>query len=207
MRALRSLYHYVSRYFVTGLIAVSISTPYAIAGPRVVVPVNDADLARASTSRAMSTVGPPNLVSIESRLVTAGQPSAAWLSTLKTQGYDAVINLTPIDAPEAPPNEAAIVTRQGVRFIRIPIKTNKPVKADFDRFVSAMNALDDKKVLVHCQINQRSSSMVFLYRTIVRKEDPQAASEALIRAGVPTGVWKDFIDDRLNDAGIAFELF
>lgn len=207
MRLSRRLTHYLSWYAALAFISVFTGIPCAVAGPARLVPTNDAELTSTATSPSIPIVGPPNFVRIDDRLVTAGQPSAAWLATLKSQGYDAVINLAPTDEPDAPPNEAEIVSRQGVQFIRMPIQMNQPVKADFDRFVTEMNALDGKDVLVHCHINQRSSSMVFLYRTIVRKEDPQAASDALVEAGVPTGVWKAFIDDRLKDAAITFELF
>jgi hypothetical protein len=35
-----------------------------------------------------------------------------------------------------------------------------------------MNGLGDRKVLVHCQVNRRASSMTFLYRVIAETAAP-----------------------------------
>lgn len=148
---------------------------------------------------------PPNAVPITDRLLTSGQPSAAWLSTLKLQGYDAVISLVPLTASDAVPDEPEIIARQGLEFVHIPIPFNQPTAEDFDRFSSAMTRLAPKKVLVHCQINMRASSMVFLYRTIVGKEDPQVAFESVSKVWIPTGVWQKFIENELKANGIAFD--
>jgi hypothetical protein len=44
---------------------------------------------------------------------------------------------------------------------------NSPAENDFEMFRVALDKLRDRKVLVHCQINLRASTMVFLYRVIV----------------------------------------
>lgn len=148
---------------------------------------------------------PPNVVEINPALTTAGQPSAFWLSTLKVRGYESVINLAPLDTGETAKDEAQIVEQQGLSYVHIPIELNQPVKRDLDRFAAAMLSAGHRKILVYCQINQRSSSMVFLYRVIYGKEDPQVAAEALCTAWVPSGVWKHFIEEQLKENGIAFD--
>jgi hypothetical protein len=60
---------------------------------------------------------------------------------------------------------------------------------------------------VHCQINLRASSFVFLYRTIVAREDPPRAWETVNAVWVPHGTWKDFIAGELQRASIAFDPF
>ena len=51
----------------------------------------------------------------------------------------------------------------------------------------------------------RASTMVFLYRTIVAKEDPQRAYEAVIKVWLPQGPWKELIRDELRQHNIDFE--
>ena len=70
-------------------------------------------------------------------------------------------------------------------------------QAAVDAFVAALDGMKDRQVLVHCQVNMRGSSMVFLYRTIVGKESPEAAYEAVTKVWSPNGVWKQFIVDQL----------
>ena len=77
----------------------------------------------------------------------------------------------------------------------------------FETFAGVLRGLAGRKVLVHCQINMRASSMVFLYRAVVLKEDPQVAYDSVIRTWVPEGPWKRLIQDQLRMHKIAFEPF
>lgn len=147
----------------------------------------------------------PNVVPISPRLVTSGQPTGEALSHLAAQGFGAVIYLASPTAPTAIPGEADIVRRQGLAFVNIPIKSGKPTTADFRAFVVAMNKFRNRKVLVHCQANQRASSMTFLYRVIVEHENPETAFDAVAQVWSPDGSWKQLIITQLRQANIDFE--
>jgi uncharacterized protein (TIGR01244 family) len=149
----------------------------------------------------------PNLVNITPKLVTSGQPSAEALSTLAQHGFEAVIYLVPSGVHGAVADEAAIVKRQGIEYIHIPIKFDQPTAQDFDAFASAMARLANRKVLVHCEINLRASSLMFLYRAIALKEDANSAYEAVTKVWSPRGAWKPFIQQALKKNGIDFEPF
>jgi len=150
-------------------------------------------------------VAAPNVVVVSPRLVTSGQPSRSSLAALRSQGYEAVIYLAPPTVPDAVHDEAAIVERQGLAYVNIPIKFNSPTEQDYEAFVSAMAALSSRKVLVHCQVNMRASSMVFLHRVIVGKEDPERAYEAVAKVWSPDGPWKRYIVSMLRKHDIRFE--
>ncbi len=147
----------------------------------------------------------PNVVEISPRLVTSGQPPADALARLGAQGFEGVIYLAPPTVHDAVKDEGLIVARQGLVFVNIPIAFDNPTEKDFDAFAGALRGLAGRKVLVHCQVNMRASTMVFLYRTIVGKEDPQAAYESVIRVWVPEGPWKRLIQDQLRKHKIDFE--
>lgn len=68
-----------------------------------------------------------------------------------------------------------------------------------------MRGLASRKVLVHCQINLRASSMMFLYRVIALREDPERAYEAVSRVWKPDDVWRRFIEAELRRNGITFQ--
>jgi protein tyrosine phosphatase (PTP) superfamily phosphohydrolase (DUF442 family) len=147
----------------------------------------------------------PNVVEISPRLVTSGQPSADALARLGAQGFEAVIYLAPPTVHDAVKDEGLIVARQGLVFVNVPIAFDNPTERDFDAFAGALRGLAGRKVLVHCQVNMRASTMVFLYRTIVAKEDPQVAYESVIKVWVPEGPWKRLIRDELRKHKIDFE--
>ena len=147
----------------------------------------------------------PNLVEVSPTLVTAGQPSAAALATLAAHGFAADIYLAPLNVHDAVRDEPEIVRGQGLAFIHIPIAFNEPDEADFVRFTEALAAFRERKVLAHCQVNMRASSMVFLHRVIVGHEPPEAAYEAVAKVWSPNGTWRRFIVGMLRRHQIAFD--
>lgn len=162
-----------------------------------------------STSTALfaAPATPPNLIVIDAKLTTAGQPSAEWLATLKAQGYEAVIYLAPPTVDDAVRDEPLIVGRQGLIWANLPIKFGSPVDADYESFAALLKALRGKKVLVHCEVNMRASSLTFLYRTLVEGTDPNLAWESVSKVWTPQGPWKALLLKRLSAQGIAFDPF
>ena len=149
----------------------------------------------------------PNVVEISPRLVTSGQPSAESLANLRALGFEAVIYLAPPTVHDAVRDEPLIVTRQGLTFVNIPIRFDHPTEADFETFAGVLTGLGNRKVLVHCQINLRASSMMFLYRAIVLKQDPRIAYEAVTKVWQPDAAWRRLIEEQLRKHKIAFEPF
>ncbi len=159
----------------------------------------------ASVQAAEAPLQAPNVVPISADLVTSGQPTAEALARLSEQGFGAVIYLAPPTVSDAVPAEADIVRSQGMEFVNIPIPFNNPMQADFQAFVTAMDRLGSRKVLVHCQVNMRASSMAFLYRVIVRGAKPELAYESVAKVWSPQGPWKDLLVAELRRAGVAFD--
>jgi protein tyrosine phosphatase (PTP) superfamily phosphohydrolase (DUF442 family) len=161
-------------------------------------------LAVATSARPASPNPPPNLVQITDRLTTAGQPSAEWLRTLQAQGYEAVVYVAPPNAHDAVRDEQHIVAGQGLAFVNLPIDFARPTERDFELFRGVLRGLASRRVLVHCQINLRASSLVFLYRAIELGEDPARAYEALSRVWKPDATWHAFIASQLARHAIGF---
>jgi len=165
-------------------------------------------LAAAPASRAQSWPdAPPNLVQATATIFTSGQPPAKSLEGLKAQGFEAVVYLAPPTVQDAVRDEAKIVGSQGLVFVNIPIVFDKPTERDFETFAAVMKALEGRKVLVHCQVNLRASTMTFLYRATVLKEPPDEAWKAVERIWTPKGPWKRLVEERLKRQGIAFDIF
>lgn len=147
----------------------------------------------------------PNTVEITPKLVTSGQPSPATLARLHEQGFGGVVYLAPPTVHDAVQDEPVILNRQSIAFVNIPIDFERPTEADYETFAFQLKKLGDRKVLVHCQVNLRASSMVFLYRVIALKEDPHKAYGAVSSVWVPNATWKRYIKEMLQKRGIAFE--
>ena len=147
----------------------------------------------------------PNVVEITPQLTTSGQPDAKALAALAAQGYEAVVYLAPPTVPDAVADEARIVARQGLLFVNLPIPFDAPTAAHVQSFNALMQALAGKRVLVHCQINLRASTMVFLHRTITLKEDPRQAWDAVQAVWTPSGPWRTLVREQLREHRIAFD--
>ena len=149
---------------------------------------------------------PPNLVQATPRIFTSGQPPGKSLEGLKAQGFEAVVYLAPPTVQDAVRDEARIVGGQGLVFVNIPVVFDNPTQRDFDTFVAVMKALGSRKVLVHCQVNLRASSMVLLYRTIVLKDKPDEAWKSVEKIWTPRGPWKALIETQLKMHDVTFEI-
>jgi protein tyrosine phosphatase (PTP) superfamily phosphohydrolase (DUF442 family) len=161
----------------------------------------------ADSSAAVSALQAPNVVVISDQLVTSGQPSVRTLSQLKAQGFDVVLYLAPPSVSDAVADEPSILQGQGVEYINFPIRFASPTAEDFAAVSAVLTRFKDKKVLVHCQVNMRASTMVFLHRVIVDNVAPEKAYESVTAVWSPQGPWRVLIIDLLRQHQIAFEPF
>lgn len=148
----------------------------------------------------------PNVVPVHAKLVTSGQPTARSLADLGEQGFKAVVYLAPSSVPDAVKAEPELVASQGLEFVHHPIPFGAPRQEHFAAVSSTLQRLQEQKTLVHCQVNMRASSMVFLHRVITNKEDPSVAWDAVTRVWSPSGAWKELIAGLLAKHAIKFEL-
>ena len=138
-----------------------------------------------------------NFLAVSDDLGTAGQPTTEQLAAVKAAGYDVVINLALGTTPRDLPNEADLVTGQGMEYIHIPVIFDNPTDADLSRFFNAMDENQDKKRFVHCIANMRVSAFVFLYRVLRQGMAPDEARAMMQKIWQPNAVWQQFIDETL----------
>ncbi len=151
---------------------------------------------------AVST-GPLSLNYVENspRISSAGMPAQRQFAAIAEAGFGAVVNLAPPDALGSHDDEQALVERQGMRYFTVPIDFAAPRAEDYERFAAILNQNRDKRVLVHCQLNLRASTLVFLYRVIELGEDPDQAFGDVARVWQPGAAWHEFMRDVLVARG------
>ncbi len=161
-------------------------------------------------SRADAAVKPPpNLIRLDDRWLTAGQPSAQWLGTLKQQRIDAVLYLAPPTVGDALATEPDIVRDQGLIFVNVPVVWDRPSAADYRVFERQIRSWRTQRlsVLVHCQVNMRASVFSFLYLVINEGAVPEEAWSAVSRLWTPYGPWKRLVQELLAEQEIVFNPF
>lgn len=104
-----------------------------------------------------------NFVAVSESVSTAGLLDERQLSSLREEGYKAVINLLPHDSEYAIEREPDIVAKQGIEYFYVPVDFSAPSEADLDEFYAAMDACRDRKLLIHCAANYRVSAFFGIY--------------------------------------------
>ncbi len=131
------------------------------------------------------------------RIGTAGQPAEYQFETIKSSGYETVINLALSTSLGALPNEREIVEKNGLSYIHIPVVWEDPTAGDLNQFFAAMDARPDQRVFVHCAMNKRVSAFMFLYRVLRLKEPEEVARKDLLKIWTPEPHWQRFIERSL----------
>ncbi|MBP0019977.1 MAG: protein tyrosine phosphatase family protein [Cyanobacteria bacterium SBLK] len=135
-----------------------------------------------------------NFVQINDRLATAGQPTETQFEEVKKAGYDLIVNLALSNSTNAIPHEAEIIDRNNMEYVHIPVIWENPTLEDFQEFVKVMQQNSERKVFVHCAMNMRVSTFVYLYRWLCDRVDEQEARQVLDKIWTPDEVWQAFIE-------------
>ena len=159
-----------------------------------------------ATLSAQAAERPENFVQWREGLASAAQPKAEWLATVGEQKYDVVINLAPPQSHGSIANEGGIVGAKGVKYVNIPVDFARPGAEDFRFFSEVVKANAGRNVFVHCQVNFRASSFVFLYRVIHEGASVQEAWVRVQSVWVPDRAWRRFIEDTLKAHGKSADL-
>ncbi len=136
-----------------------------------------------------------NFLRLSDHLATAGQPLEAEFAAIQAAGYDVIVNLVPLNAPNVLPDEDKLVSDLGLDYISIPVVWNEPKIADIEQFFALMDSVQGKHVFVHCAANMRVSAFVYLYRTLRQNMSPADAEKDMAKIWVPNECWHRFIED------------
>ena len=132
-------------------------------------------------------------------LSSSGMPTAEQMKSVAEAGVQVVINLAPHNVARALHNESDLVHSLGMEYLNIPIPWGEPATDSLARFMDAMDAHSDKKILVHCEANYRASAFIMLYRVLRLSWKKEDAIPVMERMWNPEDfpVWEKFITDQL----------
>jgi protein tyrosine phosphatase (PTP) superfamily phosphohydrolase (DUF442 family) len=135
-------------------------------------------------------------------LATAGQPTAVQLAAIRQVGFEVVINLATPASTNALPDEAGTVAALGMAYVPIPVIWERPALDDLAAFFDALEQHAGRKVFVHCALNWRVSTFMYLYRTIRHGVPHDTAVWELLSIWEPDDTWARFIADAFDHYGI-----
>ncbi|MGB2019758.1 MAG: protein tyrosine phosphatase family protein, partial [Parvibaculales bacterium] len=136
------------------------------------------------------------------RIGTAGHPKATDFPSIAAEGYEVVINLAMHDADDAIAEEGSLVSKAGMSYFHLPVPWEAPTVDHLKTFIGIMDALEDKKILVHCQVNARVSAFMLKYLTFKGVAETEATTP-LMEKWLPQmdDNWKAFLALSEKDIG------
>jgi protein tyrosine phosphatase (PTP) superfamily phosphohydrolase (DUF442 family) len=138
-----------------------------------------------------------NYREVDVMFATAGQPTEEQLCSVARDGFEVVINLALHDDPRySLKDEMASVTSLGMEYVHIPVAFQSPTESDLRKFFDAMDAHQNKKVLVHCAANKRVTAFVGLYWTLKLGWPADQAFALMHSVWEPDPVWSAFISEQ-----------
>ena len=131
-------------------------------------------------------------------LWSSGQLSEADIASLPALGIKAVINLALPTSSSALPQEAELITRQGMSYIQIPVEWERPEIHQLLQFFGVLKAFEGQKVWVHCAKNMRVSVFIYLYRRLCLAHSEQDSAHPMREVWKPNETWQAFIREALD---------
>jgi len=129
-------------------------------------------------------------------LGTSGQPDRSQFELIARAGYQAVVNLALPSSDNAIADEGSIVTGLAMSYFHLPVLMEAPTLDDLRLFFGIMEALDGRRVWVHCVVNARVSAFVYLYLKYAKNFAEEQARSRLLTRWEPQmdEVWRNFIN-------------
>ena len=143
-----------------------------------------------------------NYLSLSPLIGTASQPTEAQLRTIRQAGYEVVINLATPTSTNALPDEVGLVAALGMTYVPIPVLWDKPNLDDLNAFFDALDMYAGRKVFVHCVLNWRVSTFMYLYRVIRLGIPHETAVWDMLSIWEPDEIWSQFVVDAFEFYGL-----
>ena len=134
---------------------------------------------------------------------SAGQPSREQFGLLKENGFERIVYLAFTNNPTAVADEDVVVKGLGMEYLHVPVDFANPLPSDFYTFADAMRRSNDRKTLLHCQVNFRATAFSFLYRVIYDGVPVAQAKADMNTVWQPNEIWRDFIFTVLAENNIS----
>lgn len=131
---------------------------------------------------------------VHENLVTSGQPSFDELALIANAGFKVVINLALTDASNVLVGEDRRVLELGMDYINLPLLFDRPSYTQSLRVLDLLKSLQQQKVWLHCALNMRVSSLIYIYRVHHLQMDEVDAQDLLHQIWTPNIKWSEIIE-------------
>jgi protein tyrosine phosphatase (PTP) superfamily phosphohydrolase (DUF442 family) len=130
---------------------------------------------------------------VHENLATSGQPSFDELNIIANAGFQIVINLALTDASNVLFGEDRRVLELGMDYINLPLLFDRPSYSQALCLLDLLKSLQHQKVWLHCALNMRVSSLIYIHRVHHLMMDESDAKALLNQIWTPNAEWSEII--------------
>lgn len=139
-----------------------------------------------------SAKGINNFYQYNDLLAAGGQPSEQQIRVLKEEGYEAIVNISPVTTRNYFDGEAALIEELNMHYIHFPVDCGNLQEIQYFVFRNILDGLKGNKVFVHCGGNIKSSNLIHMYQTLEEGVDESQSLQSLKKIQQPEEKWFSF---------------
>jgi protein tyrosine phosphatase (PTP) superfamily phosphohydrolase (DUF442 family) len=95
-----------------------------------------------------------------------------------------------------------VVAALGMTYVPIPVIWEQPTLDDLAAFIATLDAYAGRKLFVHCALNWRVSTFMYLHRVIRLGVAEDAARWDMLSIWEPDATWSQLIADAFAHYGV-----
>jgi protein tyrosine phosphatase (PTP) superfamily phosphohydrolase (DUF442 family) len=127
-------------------------------------------------------------------LASAAQPSLEQFKELKAQGWDVILNLSPASTRNALRDEALVVEQLSMDYVHFPVDCSELRPSHYQTFRDILKALEDRRVVVHCGGNIKSSNLIHMYQVLENRVPVETSLATLKTIHDPEPKWFTYFE-------------
>jgi protein tyrosine phosphatase (PTP) superfamily phosphohydrolase (DUF442 family) len=125
-------------------------------------------------------------------LAAGGQPSAEQMELLKKEGFELIINISPVSAKNALHNEHQLTEKLQMDYIHFPVDCSNLREIHYHTFRSLMQSAEKRKTFVHCGGNIKTSNLIHMYNVMEKGVAETESLKILKKIQAPEEKWFTF---------------
>jgi protein tyrosine phosphatase (PTP) superfamily phosphohydrolase (DUF442 family) len=122
-------------------------------------------------------------------LSAGGQPTPEQLKYLKEEGFELVINISPVSARNALHNEHQITEQMGMDYVHFPVDCSNLRPFHYLMTTNLLKSAEGKKTFMHCGANIKTSNLIHMYQVLEKKMNEQDSLRILLAIQQPEEKW------------------
>ncbi len=136
-----------------------------------------------------------NYFSYGEKLAAGGQPTVDQIKSLKDDGVETIVSISPASTPNYLQEEALLTEQLELEYIHYPIDCSNLKPDHYKIFRNILKALENKKVFIHCGGNIKTSNLIHMYMVLEHGVPEEESLLELKKIQLPEDKWFNYFKE------------